>query len=479
LTLTPLPASRNKDSSMREKSGLFYTICTIVMAFAAASVETEAATRAAISSAKEILSAAYEADEPGAAVVVMEQGKVILSEGYGIANLEWNIPISPDTVFRVGSITKQFTAAGIMLLQEQGKLSVSDSITEYLDDYPTHGHEITIEHLLTHTSGIMSYTNLPGYMEGGDIRRDVSTEELIEVFDDLPMEFAPGTSWNYNNSGYVLLGAIIEKVSGETYAEFIEKHITTPLGLANTSYENSNIVPRRAAGYFADGEDTYVNAAYLSMTQPHSAGSLISTVGDLAKWNDALVNGELVSKDSYEQMTAGFRLADGKLYPYGFGLGLGKLRGQAVIAHSGGIHGFSAYGLWHPEKQVYVAVLTNANGYSPGPTTVGKKVAAAIIGDPYPRRTAITLDESKMSSYVGSYAGDGAPPVEISIVDGGLQLSFGDFATFDLLAEDDDTFFIDDSLVIVNVQWQGDEVSGLSVNMSEGEPPTIVRRVVD
>ena len=462
---------------MNTSSKALSGFCVVVALLAACPRALEAATPQALADAREQLRQAYAADEPGAAVLVMEKGEVILREGYGLANMEWDITVTPKTVFRIGSITKQFTSAAIMLLQEQGKLSVTDSISKYLPDYPTHGHEITIEHLLTHTSGIMSYTNISGYMGGGDIRHDVSTEELIEVFVDLPMEFAPGSSWNYNNSGYVLLGAIIENVSGETYPGFIEKHIAEPLGLDNTSYENSSLVRNRAAGYAMNDEGAYENAGYLSMTQPHSAGSLISTVDDLAAWNDALVNGELISRESYEQMTRGFRLTDGELFPYGFGLGLGKLRGQATIEHSGGIHGFSAYGLWYPGQQVYVVVLTNANGHTPSPTTVGKKVAAAIIGDPYPERTAMPLDNTQMSRYVGRYAGEGAPPVEISIVDGGLQMDFGGFSTFDLKAEGPDTFFVDDSLVYIDVLWEGAAVASLAVYFSEGEPPTVLTPV--
>jgi CubicO group peptidase (beta-lactamase class C family) len=215
------------------------------------------------------------------------------------------------------------------------------------------------------------------------------------------------------------------------------------------------------------------------MTQPFSAGSLISTVDDLADWNDALVSGKLISTESYEQMTSGFVLTDGELFPYGFGLGLAQLRGQAMIAHSGGIHGFSAYGLWYPQEKVYVAVLTNSNGYMPSPTTVGKTVAAIIIGDPYPERKATNLSDSQMSRFVGSYAGEDAPPVEISIVKGGLEMDFGGLATYTLNAESIDTFFIEDSLTYMDVEWADDAVAKLSMYFSEGEPPTILTPVSD
>lgn len=447
-------------------------ILTITILLTVAGFDADAASRQTLRDAKAYLSQAYVVDEPGGAIIVVEKGDVVLREGYGLANMELNVPITPESVFRIGSITKQLTATAIMMLQEQGKLSVSDSISEYLPDYPTHGHEITIEHLLTHTSGIMSYTNIPGYMGSPEIKRDVSTDELIEVFKDKPMEFAPGAAWNYNNSGYVLLGAIIEKLSGESYADFIKAHITEPLGLKNTHYEDASLVPNRASGYMEATKDNFVNAPYLSMTQPHAAGSIISTVDDLATWNEALVSGKLISNESYEQMTHGFLLADGELFPYGFGLGLGQLRAQPVVAHSGGIHGFSAYGLWYPQEKVYVAVLTNSNGYMPSPTTVGKTVAAIIIGDPYPERKATNLSDSQMSRFVGSYAGEDAPPVEISIVEGGLEMDFGGFATYTLNAESIDTFFIEDSLTYMDVEWTGDAVAKLSMYFSEGEPPT-------
>ncbi|MGI9262347.1 MAG: serine hydrolase domain-containing protein, partial [Woeseiaceae bacterium] len=193
------------------------------------------------------LDATYSADRPGAAVVIAKAGEVIHEQGYGLANVEHGIANTPETIFRVGSVTKQFTAAAIMLLQQRGELSVDDPIGKYLPDYPTHGHEITIYHLLNHTSGIKSYTGIPGYMDQG-VRPDLTTEELVDVFRNLPMEFAPGDAWNYNNSGYVLLGAIIEKISGQSYAEFVADNISGPLELGSTLYGGPQVIPNRASG---------------------------------------------------------------------------------------------------------------------------------------------------------------------------------------------------------------------------------------
>ncbi len=318
---------------------------------------------------REYLERTYSTDGPGASVVLMQRGKILHAQGYGMANLELNVPVESDTVFRVGSITKQITAAAIMLLQEDGALAVTDPIDKYLPDYPTHGHMITIEHLLTHTSGIRSYTGIPGYM-GNPVRRDLSIEELVGVFDQLPMEFAPGTQWRYNNSGYVLLGAIIEAVSGKTYAQFVEERITGPLGLTDTYYGGPRLIMNRASGYTMDAGGNIRNADPISMTQPHAAGALLSTAPDLANWHNALVHGELISRDSFAQMSTPYELSDGKTHPYGYGLGLGEVEGREMIAHGGGIHGFSCFALWLPDSDTYVAVLTN---------TVNKPASGALV----------------------------------------------------------------------------------------------------
>ena len=173
------------------------------------------------------LRSVYPAHEPGAAVLV-EDGQVVLRKGYGMAHLELGVPIQPDMVFGIGSITKQFTAAAILLLQERGKLSVDDEVTKYLPDYPTHGQKITIDHLLTHVSGIPSYTGLPEWLPR--VREDMTVQQLIDLFKDKPLEFTPGEKWAYNNSAYILLGAVIEKVSGKSYEDFIEQEIFAPLG---------------------------------------------------------------------------------------------------------------------------------------------------------------------------------------------------------------------------------------------------------
>ena len=430
---------------------------------------------ASLDDAIAFLEETYAPDRPGASVLVMKEGETLHEAGYGLANVEWGVPVTPDTVFRVGSITKQFTGAAIMLLEQRGALSVHDPITKYLPDYPTHGHLITIENLLNHTSGIKSYTGIEGYM-GNPVRADVSTGELIDVFKHLPMDFAPGDAWRYNNSGYVLLGAIIEEVSGQSYEAFIADNIATPLDLDSTFYGGPKLIPRRAAGYSLDDDDNVVNAGLISMTQPHAAGSLLSTTRDLAEWHKALTGGEFIHDDSYEKMTAPAVLNDGETYPYGYGLGRGLLRERSMIAHGGGIHGFSCYVLWLPGEDLYVAVLTNGAAAGPGPTTVAKKVAAMVVGDPYPAREAVRLNDRDLDGLAGKYTGPGFPPIEIVTEDGEIVMVVGGSDSETLLAESRDVLFMKDSINYVQVEWDADVALRLLFFLEEGVPPEIVER---
>jgi len=343
-----------------------------------------------------------------------------------------------------------------------------------LPEYPVHGHEITIYHLLNHTSGIKSYTGIPGYM-GQGVRPDLTTEELVDVFANLPMEFAPGDSWNYNNSGYVLLGAIIEEISGQSYPDFISEHIAAPLGLDSTLYGGPQIIPNRAAGYATDDDGNVVNAGFISMTQPHAAGALLSTTGDLAEWHKALTGGEFIHDGSYKAMTTPANLNDGGSYPYGFGLGVGLLRDRRMIAHGGGIHGFTCYSLWLPDEDIYVAVLTNGAPDGPGPTTVAKIIAAMTIGDPYPERDSVTLSDADIEGLSGNYTGTTFPPVKVFFEDGKIIMDMG-FDKVSLQAESRDLLYVDDGLEYVEVEWDGETATSMSFYFEEGVPPEVVTR---
>ncbi len=364
-----------------------------------------------------MLDAQFPAHQPGAAVVVVQGGREIYRSARGRASLELGVPLHPEHVFRLGSITKQFTAAAIMLLVEEGKIDLTDEITKFLPDYPTQGAAITVEHLLNHTSGIRSYTELPGWMINR-IREELTVAELIDGFKNEPMDFQPGEQFRYNNSGYILLGAIIEQVTDKTYAKFLQERILGPLQMTETRYgDHAAIIANRTPGYDGSPDDPQ-NAQYLSMTQPYAAGSLLSTVGDLGKWNRALFGGRVVSPESLAKMTTSSRLNDGSPTGYGFGLVPGDIRGHRAISHGGGIFGFSTFGVYLPDDDIYVAVLCNSAGHNP--TLTGTRIAALTAGDPFPEFQAITLDPAVLQRYVGVYRIDDQSRRLVTVEDGQL-----------------------------------------------------------
>ncbi len=365
----------------------------------------------------ELLDANFTSDKPGVSVIVLKGGDIIYKSARGMAELELQVPLTTEMVFRIGSMTKQFTAAAIMLLVEEGKVALTDEITKFLPDYPTQGMTITVEHLLTHSSGIRSYTDMPGWMETR-IVNPMTVDELIDGFKIEPMDFEPGKEFRYNNSGYILLGAIIEKASGQTYAEFIQKRIFEPLKLDHSYYgSHESIITNRASGY--DGSiDNPTNARYLSMTQPYAAGSLLSTVEDLGKWNTALFGGKVVNEESLARMITNYQLSNGSLAGYGYGLVPGDLRGHKSVSHGGGIFGFVSHGVYLPDDKIYVAVLCNSTGHNPAP--LGNKIAAMAAGDPYPVFKALSVGREILERYVGVYKIDDTTRRYVTLDDGKL-----------------------------------------------------------
>ena len=348
-----------------------------------------------------VLSAVYKPGQPGAAVIVRKNGRTVLRKGYGLADLELGVPIAPDMVFRLGSVTKQFTAVSILLLAQEGKLGLQDEITLFLPDYPTQGRRITVEHLLTHTSGIQSYTDLAEWLPLW--RKDFTLKELIDLFKDKPMRFEPGERWEYNNSGYILLGAIIEKASGMTYEAFVDSRIFKPLGLKQSYYGSAErIIPRRVPGYQM-GKGGFVNAPYLSMTQPYAAGSLLSTVDDLAVWSDAVFAGRVVGEEWLLKAHTPYKLANGESTGYGYGWFIGDFAGRRSIEHGGGINGFTSYEMTFPEDGVFLAILTNsaAAGRAPEPRAV--EIAWLTLGLAKPSPKLVTLTPRDLDPLVGVY----------------------------------------------------------------------------
>ncbi|MHB8598029.1 MAG: serine hydrolase [Ktedonobacteraceae bacterium] len=347
---------------------------------------------------------------PGVAIAVVKDGKPVHIEGYGVANLEWNCPIRPDTVFCLASITRQFTATAIMLLEREGKLRLDDPITTYLPDYPTHDRTITITHLLNHTSGIKSYTSLDNFMS--DIsKKDLAPADLLAYFKDLPLEFEPGTRFLYNNSGYHLLGLIIEKIAGMSYEQFIQQHIFQPLDMRHSYYmHNETIIPRRASGYEKTPEG-YRQAEYLNMMIPYAAGSLGSTVEDLIRWDAALREERLLDEATQERMYTPLQLADGRTEEYGFGFRVTSYEGHRLIGHGGGIPGFHTFLARFVDDKTMIAVLANMPEIDVEKIT--RKIARHLFDLPAIVRTPVTLSSAMLDKAVGTYIFADGSPVEI------------------------------------------------------------------
>jgi CubicO group peptidase (beta-lactamase class C family) len=309
---------------------------------------------------------------PGLALQIIRNGKTIKTAAYGLANVELNVPVKPETVFEIGSVTKQFTAAGILMLAQEGKLSVDDKISKYLKDTPGTWANVTIRHLLTHTSGIKSYTGLDGFQ----VWRHLNQEQFIKAIGKEPMEFQPGDSWKYCNTGFNLLGYIIENVSGKNYWDFMAERVFNPLGMqATTKRQFALIIPNRASGY-EQTNHVWLNRG-TDLTEVFSAGAIASTVGDLAKWNGSLDSDRLLTPASKAQMWTPVKLNDGKTRKYGFGWNVDTLEGHKNIGHGGSTSGFSASIQRFPDDHLAVIILTNTDEEIA--TTLAKKVATLLF----------------------------------------------------------------------------------------------------
>jgi CubicO group peptidase (beta-lactamase class C family) len=328
-----------------------------------------------------LLSEQYKTNEPGATALVAKKGQIVYKKAFGMANLEYNIPMQVDNVFRIGSITKQFTAVAILQLMEQGKLNLQDSINKFIPDYPTHGHKITIEHLLTHTSGIQNYTAKKDF--GEKMALNLTPTELIAYFKNEPMEFAPGTKWNYSNSGYYLLGYIVEKVSGKTYPQYVEENFFKPLGMTKSSSDNdSKIIKNRAGAYYEVDSTGFINTHYLNINLVNWVGSIQSTVNDLFKWHQAVHAYKLVKKESLNKALTKYKLTDGKETPYGYGWFLEDIQGSTSIAHGGILPGFLTYSIYLPKEDVFVAIFSNCGCNTP--VEIANNMATLAIGKTIP-----------------------------------------------------------------------------------------------
>jgi CubicO group peptidase (beta-lactamase class C family) len=368
-------------------------------------------------------------------VLIARGANVVFNRGFGSANLEWNMPNAPSTKFRLGSLTKQFTAASILLLEERGKLKVDDRVKKYLPDAPAAWDAITIFHLLTHTSGIPNFTTFPDYRSSEPFPS--TAEQTVARFRDKPIDFSPGEKFSYSNSGYVLLGHLIERITGGSYEHFVQENIFAPLGMKDSGYDsNTAVIHSRAAGY-APGPTGPVNAGFVHMSIPYAAGGLYSTTEDLLRWEQGLFGGKLLSAVSLQKMTTPFKS------DYAFGLLVHTAGGHKVIDHNGGIEGFNTYMAYYPEDQLTVVVLANLNGSAPD--EMGPKLGALVHGETVQlisERKEIAVSRQILAQYVGTF--ELVPGFNIMItLDGDqLMMQLSGQPRFPIFAESETRFFL-------------------------------------
>ncbi|PKI16806.1 serine hydrolase domain-containing protein [Colwellia sp. 12G3] len=376
------------------------TLCTVLvlnMSTVSAAEQEKVVSKA---SYDKVLASFVDAKGPGAAAIVSQHGKILYKGALGMANIELKVPLKTDSIFRLGSITKQFTAAAIVMLAEQGKLSIDDDIHKYVPDFPTEEQVVTIANLLSHTSGIANYTE-DEHIWNKLIPTETTLDEMLIEFAKHPMPLKTGEAMRYSNTGYVLLGKIIEVASKKSYPDFIEQDIFAKLGMKNSHFGGSQLITNRASGY-SRTELGVVNAAPINMMWPHGAGSLLSTVDDLNIWFNALRSGTLISKTSYKKMVTPFLLNDKSSSDYGFGLGVYNINKYKAIGHGGGIHGFVTHAFYIPEKDLYVAVLNNSDSDG-NPQDIALLLAAKALNIDIPEFTAIKLSDNKIKAMMGSY----------------------------------------------------------------------------
>jgi D-alanyl-D-alanine carboxypeptidase len=396
----------------------------------------------------------------------------VLRKGYGLAEVELAVPIQPGMVFRVGSVTKQFTSACILKLAEQGRLALDDPISKYFPDYPAGGRAVTIAQLLTHTSGVRSYTDMPAWYP--HMREDWTLAQLVDFFKGEPLDFAPGTKWHYDNSGYILLGAILEKVSGESYADFVSETIFRPLEMKDTRYgADTAVIPGRVAGY-EKGPAGIVNARFLSMTQPFSAGGLVSTVDDLARWQAALDAGEVLTDASRRKMWTPVSLPDGTSTRYGFGWIVWTYEGHPVVEHGGRINGFESANLRLQEDHVYVAVLSNCAGCA-DTRALALGAASLLAGKPMADRTAVALATALLDRYAGTYRDDDGDDWIVTRKDDHLLVAAGR-RSWEAWPSSQRDFFLRDSVRTMSfVEGARGAITAMRIDERVGPVETAVR----
>lgn len=450
---------------------LVLALCAAVPARAA---ETEAPLAQRLDAA---LAPMFRRDGPGATVIVVKDGVPLLRKAYGLADVDRKTPMQPDMQLRIGSISKQFTAVAILMLAEQGKLSLQDDITRFLPDYPLKGQRITVQQLLQHTAGLRNYTAMLTYPLIA--RQEQGVHQVIDFFKDEALEFEPGERWGYSHTGYFLLGAIIEQASGMSYADFLATHIFEPLGMRDTAHEGRERSPRRrVTGYREGFFSGYQPAEPIAMTAWYAAGALVSTVDDLARWDAAIGTGKLLKAASWQQAFTPCSLPSGAKCSYGFGWTLGSMRGRRMAAHGGDIPGFNSQSIRLLDDKVFVAVLANGNRKLLDTERIAFTAAAIAVGDPFPQPRAIPMTRLALSTFAGTFRMPDNSIRKVSFDGGGLRFERRGRPAVGLRPYAADKFFLEGALATLDFERGPDgAVSGFILHGLTGDEAA--ERIVD
>ena len=353
-----------------------------------------------------VMNSNFPASGPGAVILISKNGVPIYKKAYGLANVELNIKNKLEYLFNIGSMSKQFTALCILKLVQEGKISLQDDIKKYLIDYNSHGQKITIENILNHTSGIQSYSNKEDFL--GKSVTDITKEDLRKSFENDTLIFLPNTNWSYCNSGYVIAGLIVEKVSGKSLSSFLTENIFIPCGMKSTFVGNDDSIFINLVNGYDNvlgpenvTEIKYKPAQYISWTYSYGAGGIISNVDDLLKYNTALLSYKIINKQLLEKAWSASTLPNGKSTNYGLGWAVGNYKGLKFAAHGGALFGFRAYGTLFPDEQIYVTVLSNNSAKTP--VTYASPIAFKIAGQPLPTPKMIPKNKKLIEEYCGVY----------------------------------------------------------------------------
>jgi len=399
-------------------------------------------------------------------VLVSHKGKILLDKGYGLRNASDKTPNDQSSIFQIGSITKQFTAAVILKLQEEKKLNVADRLSKYFADYPK-GDSITIEHLLTHTSGIYSYTSDPAFMQN-EVTKPADRQKMMALFKDKPLKFSPGKEWDYSNSAYSLLGYIIEDVAKMPYEKAVRRYIFSPLGMTQSGFDFTHLSSKdKATGYFRLTKDKNEPAPIVDSSVSYSAGAIYSSTADLYKWHQSLQNNSIIKKASKEKAQTPV------MNKYGYGWAIDTVAGKKTIGHGGGIHGFNTNMVSIPEDNTCVILLANAA--NPNLDKITRDIFAILYNMPYElpkEKIAITVPEEILKQYIGVYDVTTELIITVTVEDGKLMGKPEGQDQLELRPEKEDVFFV--SEVEAEVRFTRNdkkEVTGITILQRGREMP--------